>query len=423
MAGTSASWWGVWALGRPCAARGGGVCSGSRFPGKAREGLWGPVLALPSSGVRDPPSRNPPGPPQFRGSSAGPWLRGGHRPVRLALGWSRAPPSSAGLSSLQVSEVASPPRCSRRSASCRVSWGQCQVFAGVPASFPFQRAPGLVSVLCAPHDACGRAHRSSCARFPKCLVQLALQWPSRLWAPSPARSSPSFSNPQRLRLPREARPEPQPSLLLGQTSVQASLVRVPSPRLSAVCPQRPQHPTCPGKHSARWCLPSHPPASAGTSPRPRPAAGAWMGEGPGCISAARAGGRPPRPPTPTGVGATAEGPAVWGAAFRGSTLCTPRFDCTPTCTSSGSPSLPWTGRRPLLSGAPRGRPASKGSRWAKPRSGVRPCLSLCPPTAERGHQAWIAAGGGLCNQPRARPHTWLLCGSCRFSCSRGDSHF
>lgn len=100
VAGASASWWGVQALGRPCAAWGRGVCSGSQFPGKAREGLWGPVLALPSSGVRDPPSRNPAGPPQFRGSSAGPgsvvatvpcaWLRAGaglHLPL---LGCSRS---------------------------------------------------------------------------------------------------------------------------------------------------------------------------------------------------------------------------------------------------------------------------------------------------------------------------------------------
>lgn len=289
VAGASASWRGVQALGRPCAAWGRDVCSGSQFPGKAREGLWGPVLALPSSSVRDPPSQNPAGPPQFRGSSAGPWLRGGHRPVRLAPGWSWAPPSSAGLFSLQVSEVASPPRCSWRSASCSVSWRQWPVFVGVPA----------LSACCVPpRRLWPRPPFQLCkvSKMPRAAV--ALQWPSRLWAPSLARSSPSFSNPQRLRLPREARPEPQPSLLRGQTSVQPSLVRVTSPRLSGACPQRPQHPTCSGKHAGAEppsCFCRHLPWAHARSR-------AWMGEGPGCISAARAGGRPLLSPTPSQCG-------------------------------------------------------------------------------------------------------------------------
>lgn len=185
--------------------------------------------------------------------------------------------------------------------------GQC--LWGSRPRFPSRGPLALLASVVCPPRRLWPSPPFSCARFPKCLAQLALQWPSRLWAPSLARSSPSFSNPQRLRLPREARPEPQPSLLRGQTSVQPSLVRVTSPRLSGACPQRPQHPTCSGKHRARWC-----PATLQLLPAPllgpRPQPGRGWGRGRAASQQRGREASPSAPPHPASVGATSEGPAV-----------------------------------------------------------------------------------------------------------------
>lgn len=41
--------------------------------------------------------------------------------------------------------------------------------------------PALLMCLVPSHDARGRGLQASCGRFPKCIVQLALPWPWRLW--------------------------------------------------------------------------------------------------------------------------------------------------------------------------------------------------------------------------------------------------
>lgn len=264
------------------------------------EGSGGPLGSCPCTaqfGCQRPSLPKPSRAAAVLREQCGPRLRGGHRPVRLAPGWSRAPPSSAGLFSLRVSEVASPPQCSWRSASCSVSWRQWPVFVGVPA-LSACRVPPRRLWPSPPFQLC------KVSKMPRAAV--ALQWPSRLWAPLQARSSPSFSNPQRLRLPREARPEPQPSLLHGQTSVQPSLVRVTSPRLSGACPQRPQHPTCSGKHAGAE------PPSCSCRHLPWAHARSRRGWGRGQAASQQRGREagPSSPPHPASVGATSEGPAV-----------------------------------------------------------------------------------------------------------------
>ena len=120
---------------------------GPGFLGRLRQGSRSlPCTAQP--GIWDPTPRNPAGPPP--GSKGAVWAPALWRPLSCLPGSGLEPEYRflCWAVSLQVSATTFPPRCPRRSVSCRVSWGQCQGYVGVPALFRLWRAPCLVSVFC-----------------------------------------------------------------------------------------------------------------------------------------------------------------------------------------------------------------------------------------------------------------------------------
>lgn len=146
-------------------------------------------------------------------------------------------------------------------------------------------------VVC-PHDACGRARRSSCARFPKCLAQL---WPSSgrrgcglRCRPAPLRPSVTHRGSG---FPVKPALSPSPP---SSTARPASSPPWSVSLLLAYQERVRRGPSIP-RALGNTLVPSHPPAPAGTSPGPMPATG--VDGGGARLHLSSEGGRP-APPLP-----------------------------------------------------------------------------------------------------------------------------